>query len=44
MATGCDNYIEFKQGTSLLGGAVDIDALEAYFQAYGCLLYTSRCV
>lgn len=35
MATGGDNYIEFKQGTNLLGGAVDIDALEAYFQSYG---------
>lgn len=35
MATGGDNYTEFKQGTNLLGGAVDIDALEAYFQSYG---------
>jgi len=35
MATGGDNYTEFKQGTGLLGGAVDIDALEAYFQSYG---------
>ena len=35
MATGGDNYVEFKQGTNLLGGAVDIDALEAYFQTSG---------
>lgn len=35
MATGGDNYTEFKLGTGLLGGAVDIDALSAYFQAYG---------
>jgi 5'-nucleotidase len=35
MASGGDNYVEFKQGTKLLGGAVDIDALEAYFQASG---------
>ncbi|HEY9191833.1 MAG TPA: bifunctional metallophosphatase/5'-nucleotidase [Methyloversatilis sp.] len=35
MATGGDNYTEFKQGTNLLGGAVDIDALEAYLKAYG---------
>lgn len=35
MADGGDNYIEFKSGTNRLGGAVDIDALEAYFNAYG---------
>jgi len=35
MADGGDNYIEFKKGTNRLGGAVDIDALEAYFKAYG---------
>lgn len=35
MADGGDNYIEFKSGTNRLGGAVDIDALEAYFSAYG---------
>jgi 5'-nucleotidase len=35
MADGGDNYLEFKNGTNRLGGAVDIDALEAYFQAYG---------
>ena len=27
MADGGDNYIEFKNGTNRLGGAVDIDAL-----------------
>lgn len=30
MADGGDGYIEFKNGTNRLGGAVDIDALEAY--------------
>jgi|GEM_PF-4857974 len=35
MADGGDNYIEFKDCTSHLGGDVDIDALEKYFQAFG---------
>jgi 5'-nucleotidase len=35
MADGGDNYLEFKKGSNRLGGAVDIDALEAYFEACG---------
>lgn len=34
MADGGDNYIEFKNGTNRLGGAVDIDALEAYMSTH----------
>ena len=34
MADGGDNFIEFKNGTNRLGGAVDIDALEAYMTAH----------
>lgn len=33
MATGGDNFTLLKSGTNRLGGALDIDALEAYFKA-----------
>ena len=33
MATGGDGFTTFLNGTSLLGGAQDIDALAAYLQA-----------
>ena len=33
LATGGDGFTVFNQGTDQLGGAVDIDALEAYFKA-----------
>lgn len=32
MATGGDGYLVFNDGTERLGGAVDVDALEAYFK------------
>ena len=31
MADGGDNFLVLPQGTSRLGGAQDLDALEAYF-------------
>jgi 5'-nucleotidase len=34
MAAGGDGYAEFKQGTALLTGPIDLDALEAYFRAH----------
>jgi 5'-nucleotidase len=34
MATGGDGFATFQQGSSLLGGAQDIDALTAYLAAY----------
>lgn len=34
MAGGGDNYLELKNGTDRLGGALDIDALTAYFAAH----------
>jgi 2',3'-cyclic-nucleotide 2'-phosphodiesterase (5'-nucleotidase family) len=34
LATGGDNFSVFAQGTSLLGGAQDLDALIAYFAAF----------
>jgi 5'-nucleotidase len=33
LATGGDGFTVFKEGTSPLGGAVDLDAFVAYFQA-----------
>jgi 5'-nucleotidase len=33
LADGGDNFFVLKQGTNRLGGAVDTDALEAYFKA-----------
>ena len=33
LATGGDNFAVLNQGTDRLGGAVDLDALEAYFVA-----------
>jgi 5'-nucleotidase len=33
LATGGDGFTVFNQGTEQLGGAVDIDALQAYFEA-----------
>jgi 5'-nucleotidase len=33
LADGGDNFAVLKQGTNRLGGAVDTDALEAYFVA-----------
>ena len=33
LATGGDGFSVFNQGTDQVGGAVDIDALEAYFKA-----------
>jgi 5'-nucleotidase len=33
LADGGDNFLAFKNGTDRLGGAVDTDALEAYFVA-----------
>jgi 5'-nucleotidase len=33
LATGGDNFVLLKDGTNRLGGALDIDALEAYFKA-----------
>jgi 5'-nucleotidase len=33
LATGGDGFTVFNQGTAALGGAQDIDALVAYFQA-----------
>jgi 5'-nucleotidase len=33
LATGGDGFTVFNQGTDQVGGAVDIDALEAYFKA-----------
>lgn len=35
MADGGDNYTVFKDGTSQLGGALDLDALESWLTAYG---------
>jgi 5'-nucleotidase len=35
LATGGDGFTVFKEGTSPLGGAVDLDAFAAYFQAAG---------
>ena len=34
MATGGDGFTTFLNGTNLLGGAQDIDALVAHFAAY----------
>ncbi len=34
LADGGDNFSVLKQGTNRLGGAVDTDALEAYFKAF----------
>jgi 5'-nucleotidase len=34
LADGGDNFFVLVQGTNRLGGAVDTDALEAYFQAF----------
>jgi 5'-nucleotidase len=33
LATGGDGFTVFNEGTSPLGGAVDLDALVAYFGA-----------
>jgi 5'-nucleotidase len=33
LATGGDNFTVFNQGTDVLGGDQDIDALEAYIKA-----------
>ena len=35
MADGGDQLFVLRQGTNRLGGAVDLDALEAYFNAQG---------
>ncbi len=34
LSTGGDNFVAFNKGTSRLGGAQDVDALEAYFKAH----------
>jgi 5'-nucleotidase len=34
LADGGDNFLAFQAGTDRLGGAQDLDALEAYFQAH----------
>ena len=34
LADGGDNFLVLKEGTARLGGAQDLDALEAYFQAH----------
>jgi len=34
LADGGDNFVVLRDGTERLGGAVDLDALEAYFQAF----------
>ncbi len=33
LSSGGDGFSVFTQGTNQIGGAVDIDALEAYFRA-----------
>ena len=33
LATGGDNFLELANGTDRLGGAVDLDAVEQYFDA-----------
>jgi 5'-nucleotidase len=33
LADGGDNFLVLREGTDRLGGAVDVDALEAYFAA-----------
>ena len=35
LATGGDGFTVFNEGTDALGGAVDLDALVAYFEAAG---------
>jgi 5'-nucleotidase len=35
LADGGDNFTVLTEGTDRLGGAVDLDALEAFFQAAG---------
>ncbi len=37
MADGGDDYTTFRQGTNVLGGDLDIDALVGYFQAQGTI-------
>lgn len=35
LADGGDNFLTFRQGTDRVGGAVDVDAFEAYLSAAG---------
>ena len=37
LATGGDNFGVFNEGTDVLGGPVDLDALAAYIKAAGSI-------
>jgi 5'-nucleotidase len=34
LAAGGDGFTEFRQGTNVVGGPIDLDALIAYFAAH----------